>query len=972
MNAEDDQNESRVFMFAGFSTQAKTREKEELTEKILSLGGEVDNSASWSDKCTHVIAANYQLFNVKVLAGLACGRWIVTRRYIDRCFKNGSWINTKPFICDQSVLCHRKRYFANGGCFQGYKVLFLVEQEGKRKAYIDVVRAGGGTVLEDWDLDQLIKYKPGPSEITHIVVDPFILSERDERYTKFKQWHDYSRQVWDPKKGEVLHYLYYKYFFDFLSDPTKKIIPHLYNIFNPRVLEQARENGDLRIPEKVPESKASTATPRKRAQDEENSGTKKQRTNISTTVLDSNVVELEDSDEDDIQILEQRLLAEGGRRRVYYKPRSEAAEEITLQSSDESDHEERRESSEDEESEEDEPCREDKPNQDPSSRPDLGKPSPSRPESAEEDEIEILETKVSQPQNKVRSRRSRIFKEKLHEMKKKEERRLQKEEKERERQLRLARESRESRGSEPSRDSDPKLVLTEPIPPPVLAMERLNLQDPEKKENTELLNRILSTLLERQITTDECIEISHATPRTSRYDKNKESGVKDIQSRPVGSHVQEEFNNRYMENKSEDARLQYSSDEDNEREAVNITLEDEANNYVAFLEILEYLKSFTSLSSHPTSSIINVIMREFIMNQKSLKVAMKSYQYLDQFLLLHLGKENMIREDWLNLILSALRDHENLDQFERFELENNQDIQSCWRFFSGIINRVSRGSGHHSGIMLSLLVKICQKDFELWWKHYRRTENKDNRDVSYPVLYYLLDGRRNLVENISSSILKLYQTQLEKGEDMTDIRKLVSMSGILLAHLDSQDKNVFLNIAKGLKTKFASKIQQIFAKSNLNSNELYMELNLLKPSWLSWLVSRRYLLKEKEKDIRGLQSILDQLEDISTSSDMDMFACLDTLIVKMIGTMHLHTVVRTHWSYQSKDISVFHGMNKLEKSGHRSQKVVRFKSDIGVQKSQLIEDANIIISHHNQEVILEGNTGVIKSALFKMSSSSLF
>ena len=35
----------------------------------------------------------------------------------------------------------------------------------------------------------------------------------------------------------------------------------------------------------------------------------------------------------------------------------------------------------------------------------------------------------------------------------------------------------------------------------------------------------------------------------SRYDKNKESGVKDKQSRPVGSHVKEEFNNRYMENK---------------------------------------------------------------------------------------------------------------------------------------------------------------------------------------------------------------------------------------------------------------------------------------------------------------------------------------------------------------------------------------------------------------------------------------
>ena len=35
----------------------------------------------------------------------------------------------------------------------------------------------------------------------------------------------------------------------------------------------------------------------------------------------------------------------------------------------------------------------------------------------------------------------------------------------------------------------------------------------------------------------------------SRYDKNKESGVKDKQSHPVGSHVKEEFNNRYIENK---------------------------------------------------------------------------------------------------------------------------------------------------------------------------------------------------------------------------------------------------------------------------------------------------------------------------------------------------------------------------------------------------------------------------------------
>ena len=77
----------------------------------------------------------------------------------------------------------------------------------------------------------------------------------------------------------------------------------------------------------------------------------------------------------------------------------------------------------------------------------------------------------------------------------------------------------ESRGSEPSRESDPevpRIVLTEEIALPILAMQKLSLQDTENKENPELLNHILSTLLERQITTDECIEISHATPRTAR------------------------------------------------------------------------------------------------------------------------------------------------------------------------------------------------------------------------------------------------------------------------------------------------------------------------------------------------------------------------------------------------------------------------------------------------------------------------
>ena len=48
-----------------------------------------------------------------------------------------------------------------------------------------------------------------------------------------------------------------------------------------------------------------------------------------------------------------------------------------------------------------------------------------------------------------------------------------------------------------------------------------------------------------------------------------------------------------------------------------------------------------------------------------------------------------------------------------------------------------------------------------------------------------------------------------------EFRKLVSMTAMLLAHLDSQDKNGFLTRAKGLKLRLANKIQLILAKSCL-------------------------------------------------------------------------------------------------------------------------------------------------------------
>ena len=63
----------------------------------------------------------------------------------------------------------------------------------------------------------------------------------------------------------------------------------------------------------------------------------------------------------------------------------------------------------------------------------------------------------------------------------------------------------------------PKFVPTVEIPVPTAAMEKLSL-DEVGSERAQLFNRILSTILERQAVTDECIEISNAVPRTARLE----------------------------------------------------------------------------------------------------------------------------------------------------------------------------------------------------------------------------------------------------------------------------------------------------------------------------------------------------------------------------------------------------------------------------------------------------------------------
>ena len=82
----------KVFSLAGYTDQPEVRAQ--LEEKVRMLGGEVETGV-WSERITHVLANKFQNYQEKVMLGLVTGRWVVTRRFLDRSLARGSWAHPK-------------------------------------------------------------------------------------------------------------------------------------------------------------------------------------------------------------------------------------------------------------------------------------------------------------------------------------------------------------------------------------------------------------------------------------------------------------------------------------------------------------------------------------------------------------------------------------------------------------------------------------------------------------------------------------------------------------------------------------------------------------------------------------------------------------------------------------------------------------------------------------------------------------
>ena len=218
-------DEKKVFAFAGFyeDEQVKAKEmekmKKDITKKIKTLGGAVLDSECWHDAITHVVSyakTRKEGMSEKVMGAIAAGRWVVTQRYIEKSAKAGQFLScplTYSSCYKDAVIFSRKRYHdkgqAKGGIFSGMKVVAIMDDKMKRKAYMRILAAGGATILKQIQSPRQLYYSDIFSKGDNIIV--FMDREQKKNNHLVK-----VRNKKNPSK--LLKFLSYRYIFSRLKN----------------------------------------------------------------------------------------------------------------------------------------------------------------------------------------------------------------------------------------------------------------------------------------------------------------------------------------------------------------------------------------------------------------------------------------------------------------------------------------------------------------------------------------------------------------------------------------------------------------------------------------------------------------------------------------------------------------------------------------------------------------------------------
>lgn len=351
--------------------------------------------------------------------------------------------------------------------------------------------------------------------------------------------------------------------------------------------------------------------------------------------------------------------------------------------------------------------------------------------------------------------------------------------------------------------------------------------------------RLVSALQERQTGREECLTISTPAPgKLIVFDKHKEGRRKgeSLKVEQVAAFVKEEFQ-------------QFGKSGGDGAEGLQVT---------SYVSSLRYLKGCTSSFVLPSPSILNKLMTEHILDQRNPCVRRETVQYLNHVLFVHLGRREVIKGNeytaWQQMVLGSML-KENQDAFD---MEDKRQVAESGSFFASLLQRSREVPGSGVTTLVHYLVKLLQRDFEVWWREQRRRSSETR-----PLLHYLLGGEGRILGGIKSTIVPVYSRLLNyrKNQDilvppspLDDVRNLLALGAHLIAFHDAQEKHN--KALAGKKLELGSLLAGALAP--LNKADQEDELFLLQPSWLSWLTSRALLEMTTSLRIDSLSSLFNR------------------------------------------------------------------------------------------------------------------
>ena len=151
----------------------------------------------------------------KIMSAIAAGWWVVTKRYVEKSFKQGSWIpSLKIFTWSPRVLERREAMFhegvIKGGLFWTMKAVFIMEDKIIKDVFGRIVIAGGGSVVRYYNtLESLARNPPSVREIMHVFLDPW------PKIIRSVEFHSVVTSC--KRKNLNIHFLHYRYLYNLID-----------------------------------------------------------------------------------------------------------------------------------------------------------------------------------------------------------------------------------------------------------------------------------------------------------------------------------------------------------------------------------------------------------------------------------------------------------------------------------------------------------------------------------------------------------------------------------------------------------------------------------------------------------------------------------------------------------------------------------------------------------------------------------